>query len=148
MLDGLRNPRTPSWLGGTTLSLLRIVTGLMFMQHGVQKLFGLLLAPDRPWNGAPPVFTQFWFAGVLETFGGALIVLGLFTRPVAFLLSGEMAVAFFQMHLPRSVWPILNGGEVVVLFSFIHLYLFAVGGGPYSLDAMLFGRGRDRRNAA
>ena len=145
MLRKLVDPPTPAWLTGATLSLLRVVTGLMFMQHGVQKLFGLLLPPDRPWNGAPPAFTQFWFAGILETFGGALIVLGLFTRPLAFLLSGEMAVAYFQAHAPRSLFPILNGGEPVVLFSFIYLYFFAAGGGPFSLDAMLFGRRESRR---
>src|SRR5687767_9911578 len=114
---------------------LRVMTGLLYMQHGLQKLFGLLLDPDRPWNGAPPAFTQFWFAGILETFGGALIVLGLFTRPVAFLLAGEMAVAYFQAHAPRSFWPVLNGGESVVLFCFVYLYLFAAGPGPYSVDA-------------
>jgi putative oxidoreductase len=130
----------PPWLPGALLSLLRIVTGAMFMQHGVQKLFGLLLPPDRPWNGAPEMFSQMWFAGILETFGGLLIVLGLFTRPVAFLLSGEMAVAYFQAHAPRSFWPILNGGEPVVLFCFIYLYLFAAGAGPFSLDALLRGR--------
>ena len=145
MLRKLVDPATPAWLVGATHSLLRVVTGLMFMQHGVQKLFGLLLPPDRPWNGAPPAFTQFWFAGILETFGGALIVLGLFTRPLAFLLSGEMAVAYFQAHAPRSLFPILNGGEPVVLFSFIYLYFFAAGGGPFSLDAMLFGRRESRR---
>jgi putative oxidoreductase len=83
------------------------------------------------------MFSQFWIAGVLETFGGALIVLGLFTRPVAFLLAGEMAVAYFQAHAPRNFFPILNGGEPVVLFCFVYLYLFAVGAGPYSVDAML-----------
>ena len=145
MLRKLVDPPTPAWLVGATHSLLRVVTGLMFMQHGVQKLFGLLLPPDRPWNGAPPMFTQFWFAGILETFGGALIVLGLFTRPLAFLLSGEMAVAYFQAHAPRSLFPILNGGEPVVLFSFIYLYFLAAGGGPFSLDAMLFGRRESRR---
>lgn len=125
---------------GTLLSLLRVVTGALFMQHGVQKLFGLLLAPERPWNGAPAMLSQMWVAGVLETFGGLLIVLGLFTRPVAFLLAGEMAVAYFQAHLPRSFWPILNGGAHVVLFCFIYLYLFAAGGGRFSLDALLHGR--------
>jgi putative oxidoreductase len=123
---------------------LRVMTGLLYMQHGLQKLFGLLLDPDRPWNGAPPAFTQFWFAGILETFGGALIVLGLFTRPVAFLLAGEMAVAYFQAHAPRDFFPIRNGGENVVLFCFVYLYLFAVGAGPYSLDALL----RRRRGGA
>ncbi len=146
MLRNLIDPPTPAWLTGATLSLLRAVTGLMFMQHGVQKLFGLLLPPDRPFKGAPPMFTQFWFAGVLETFGGALIVLGLFTRPVAFLLSGEMAVAYFQAHAPRAFFPIMNGGEVVVLFCFIYLFLFVAGGGPYSLDAALFRRDRSGRD--
>jgi putative oxidoreductase len=137
------NDSRPAWHGAVH-SLLRVVTGLLFMQHGVQKLFGLLLPPDRPWNGAPEMFSQFWFAGVLEVFGGALIVLGLLTRPVAFLLSGEMAVAYFQAHFPRSFWPILNGGEPVVLFCFVYLYLFAVGAGPFSLDALL----RRRRTAS
>ena len=131
-----RHSPLPTWLPGVTHALLRIMTGLLFMQHGVQKLFGLLVDPSRPWNGAPPMFSQFWFAGVLEVFGGALIVLGLFTRPVAFLLSGEMAVAYFQVHFPNSFWPILNGGEGPVLFCFIFLYLFAVGAGPFSIDAM------------
>jgi putative oxidoreductase len=142
MTDVTRSTRLPAWLPGVTHSLLRVITGALFMQHGVQKLFGLLLDPSRPWSGAPPMFSQFWFAGVLETFGGFLIVLGLFTQPVAFLLSGEMAVAYFQAHAPRAFWPVLNGGEVVVLFCFIYLYLFAVGGGPFSLDAVLRRRKR------
>ena len=137
MTDSTYSTRLPTWLPGTTHALLRIVTGLLFMQHGVQKLFGLLVDPSRgPWTGAPPMFSQFWFAGVLEVFGGALIVLGFFTRPVAFLLAGEMAVAYFQVHFPNSFWPILNGGEPVVLFCFIYLYLFAVGAGPWSIDAL------------
>ena len=140
MNDLTRDTRIPACLLGTTHSLLRIVTGALFMQHGVQKLFGLLVDPARPWNGAPPMFSQFWIAGVLEVFGGAAIVLGLFTRPIAFLLCGEMAVAYFQMHFPRSFWPVRNGGESVVLFCFVFLYLFAAGAGPYSLDGILRGR--------
>jgi putative oxidoreductase len=137
MSDPTYSTRLPAWLPGTTHALLRIVTGLLFMQHGVQKLFGLLLDPSRgPWTGAPPMFSQFWFAGVLEVFGGALIVLGFFTRPVALILAGEMAVAYFQAHFPRSFWPILNGGEAAVLFCFIFLHLFAVGAGPWSVDAL------------
>ena len=131
------DPRTPAWLTDLLHSLLRVMTGALFMQHGLQKLFGLLLAPDRPWSGAPPMFSQFWFAGVLETFGGLLIVLGLFTRPVAFILAGEMAVAYFQAHAPRGFWPLRNGGEPTVLYSFVFLYLFATGAGPFSLDAIL-----------
>lgn len=142
MLRRLNDPRFPGWLPGAMLSLLRVVTGALFMQHGAQKLFGLLLSPERTWGGPPAAFSQMWFAGVLELFGGALIVLGLFTRPVAFLLSGQMAFAYFTAHAPQSFWPVLNGGEHTVLFCFVFLYFFAAGGGPYSLDAMLFGRDR------
>lgn len=148
MLSRLLDPHLPGWLTGAIHSLLRVVAGALFMQHGVQKLFGLLLPLDRPWNGPPELFSQFWFAGVLEVFGGALIVLGLLTRPVAFLLAGEMAVAYFQAHAPRSFWPILNGGEPVVLFCFLFLLFFAAGPGPFSLDAALFGRRRGHRASA
>jgi len=148
MLTQAYDSRIPAWLHGAILSLLRAVTGALFMQHGLQKLFGLLLSPERPWSGAPPLFSQFWFAGVLELVGGALIVLGLFTRPVAFLLAGEMAVAYFQAHAPRNFWPVLNGGESVVLFCFVFLYLFDAGAGPYSLDAALRGGRRSTRSAA
>jgi putative oxidoreductase len=129
------NSRLPAWLSGATHALLRVITGALFIQHGVQKLFGLLLSPERTWTGPPEVFSQIWFAGVLEVFGGPLIVLGLFTRPVALLLAAEMAVAYFQAHAPRSPWPILNGGEPALLFCFIFLYLFATGAGPFSVDA-------------
>jgi putative oxidoreductase len=133
----------PAWLPGVTHALLRAVTGALFMQHGVQKLFGLLANPARPWTGTPPVLSQMWIAGVLETFGGALIVLGLFTRPVAFVLAGEMAFAYFLAHAPRGFWPVRNGGEAVVLFCFVFLHLFAVGAGPFSADDLL----RRRREA-
>jgi putative oxidoreductase len=118
-------------------SLLRLITGLLFMEHGVQKLFGLLADPSHPWNGPPPAFSLFWVAGVLETFGGFLLAIGLLTRPVAFLLAGEMAVAYFKVHFPRSFWPVLNGGEHTVLYCFIFLYMFAAGGGTHSVDAAL-----------
>ena len=145
MTPPTRDTRIPAWLYGATLSLLRALTGALFMQHGVQKLFGLLADPSRPWTGAPPAFSQFWLAGVLETFGGVLIVLGLFTRPVAFLLAGEMAVAYFMAHAPRGFWPVRNGGENVVLFCFVFLHLIAAGAGPFSVDAVL---GRLRGGAA
>jgi putative oxidoreductase len=135
MTDLARDTRLPPWLPGAMHSLLRVVTGALFMEHGLQKLFGLLVDPSHPWNGPPPALSQFWVAGVLETVGGLLIVLGLFTRPVAFLLAGEMAVAYFTAHLPRSFWPVINGGEHTVLYCFIYLYLCATGPGPYSLDA-------------
>ena len=127
----------PAGLPGAAHALLRVVAGALFMEHGLQKLFGLLVDPSQPWHGAPPMFSQFWFAGVLETFGGLFIVLGLLTRPVAFLLAGEMAVAYFTAHFPRSFWPVQNGGEHTVLFCFVFLYLFATGAGPYSVDSKL-----------
>ena len=136
----VRRSRLPAWLPGAMHSLLRVMTGLLFMQHGLQKLFGLLVDPSRPWTGPPPAFSLFWFAGVLECFGGFLIAIGLFTRPVAFLLAGEMAVAYFMAHAPRNFFPVLNGGENVVLFCFVFLYLFAAGAGPYSADALLRGK--------
>jgi putative oxidoreductase len=109
----------------------------MFWQHGAQKLFGWLGGPQLP-----EIASLRGLAGVLEFFGSPLIILGLFTRPVAFLLSGEMAVAYFMVHAPRGLWPIMNRGEVVVLFCFTFLFLAAHGAGPYSVDALL----RRRRN--
>src|SRR4051812_50144289 len=104
MTDLTRDTRLPPWTPGAMHSLLRVVTGALFMEHGLQKLFGLLVDPSHPWNGPPPAFSQFWVAGVLETFGGLLIVLGLFTRPVAFLLAGEMGGGGLTGHPTRGVW--------------------------------------------
>ena len=120
---------------GIALSLLRIISGFLFMPHGAQKLFGAL--------GATPAqhLSLFGLAGVLEFFGGLLILLGLFTRPVAFILAGQMAVAFFMAHFPRGFWPILNGGELAVLYCFLFLYLATRGGGDWSADALLFEKG-------
>ena len=116
------------------LSTLRIVAGLMFMLHGTQKMFGFPASQmSMPFN----LMSQMGLAGVLETFGGAMIVLGLFTRPAAFILAGEMAVAYFQAHLPRSFYPVSNGGEAAVLYSFTFLYLTMAGAGPWSIDALL-----------
>ena len=132
------SPRTVD----AALALLRIVTGLLFMQHGVQKLFGLLLVPGGPPMPLAAPLSQSWIAGVLELVGGPLIVLGLFTRPVAFLLSGEMAVAYFQVHAKRGFFPIMNRGELPVLFCFIFLYFVASGAGAYSLDGWWSRRNR------
>ena len=121
------------------LNALRIVTGLLFMQHGAQKLFGVL--------GAQTTFepvSLMWVAGVLEFWGGLLIVLGLFTRPVAFVLAGQMAVAYFMAHLPQGFWPIQNGGELAALFCFVYLFLAANGGGAFSLDGLLAARRRGK----
>ena len=121
---------------GYARSLLRIVAGFLFSLHGYQKLFGLFGGVGG--HGArAAIWSQSWVAGVLETAGGLLIVAGLFTRPVAFVLCGEMAVAYFRMHYPRSFWPILNGGDNAVLFCFLYLYLSAAGGGPLSLDRVV-----------
>ncbi|HEU4629189.1 MAG TPA: DoxX family protein [Gemmatimonadaceae bacterium] len=124
------------------LSVLRIVTGLLFMQHGLQKIFGLFGGMGGP-GQTVELASRYGVAGTLETFGGALIVLGLFTRPVAFILSGEMAFAYFLAHFPRGFFPIENRGEVVVLFCFVYLFLAAAGAGPWSVDALL-GRGSGR----
>jgi putative oxidoreductase len=141
----VRGSRTPTWLADVAHTALRVVTGLLFMQHGAQKMLGLLVDPSRPWTGPPPAFSQFWFAGILELVGGFLVAIGLLTRPVAFLLSGEMAVAYFQAHFPRSFWPVLNGGEPVVLFCFVFFYYFATGAGPFSVDGAIRGRQGGRR---
>ena len=119
---------------GYARSAMRIVIGFLFSEHGWQKLFGMFGGLG---GHAAHMWSEMWVAGVLETFGGALIVVGLFTRPVAFLLCGEMAVAFFREHFPRGFWPIRNGGELAVLYCFVYLYLAAAGGGPLSLDRLL-----------
>ena len=125
------------------LSVLRIVTGLLFMQHGLQKLLGWFGGMGGP-GQTVELASRYGVAGVLETFGGALIVLGLFTRVVAFILSGEMAFAYFLAHLPNSFFPIENRGEPVVLFCFVYLFLVAAGPGPWSVDAVMGGGGRGR----
>jgi putative oxidoreductase len=115
------------------LSVLRIIAAFTFISHGTQKLFAFpVLEPRDP----VPLLSMYGLAGVLESVGGALLFLGLFTRPVAFLLAGHMAFAYFIAHAPRSFWPLLNGGEVAVLFCFIWLYLAAAGPGRWSLDAL------------
>ena len=116
--------------------LLRVVAGVLFLQHGGQKLFGWFGGVDGASGGTVQLMSQMGLAGVLELFGGTAIALGLLTRPVAFLLSGEMAVAYFQAHQPHGPWPIQNHGEVPVLFSFIFLFLAAHGARGFSLDAL------------
>lgn len=113
------------------LSIVRIVAALLFMEHGMQKLFGFPTAPLRP-----EMFSMLWFAAVLEFAGGLLLLVGFFTRPVAFLLSGEMAVAYWMAHGPRSPYPAINGGDAAILFCFLFLYLAFAGGGAWSLDRL------------
>jgi putative oxidoreductase len=115
-------------------SLLRIMAGFTFSQHGWQKFFGSLGGIG---GHSVPVNSMLGAAGVIETVGGALIMLGLFTRPVAFLLSGEMAIGYFRTHAPRGFWPLLNGGEITVVYCFLWLWFFAAGPGPWSLDHLL-----------
>ncbi|WP_431305272.1 DoxX family protein [Sediminicoccus sp. BL-A-41-H5] len=113
------------------LSILRIVAGLLFFLHGPQKLIGFPPSP-RP---APELFSMLGAAATLEVIGGALLIIGLFTRPVAFVMSGLMAFAYFIAHAPRSFWPTSNGGDAAILFCFLFLYLVFAGPGPWSLDA-------------
>jgi putative oxidoreductase len=120
------------------LSILRIVAALIFFEHGTQKLLGF------PLHENPPAFLSLsWIAGLLELVGGALLILGLFTRPVAFILSGEMAFAYWLAHAPRSFFPVLNGGDAAILYCFVFLYLAFAGGGTWSVDAL-----RSSRNSA
>ncbi len=116
-------------------SLLRIVAAFIFVQSGTLKLFAFPIG--MPPNGARAAFlSEFWFAGVLETVGGVLLLVGLLTRPVAFLLAGEMAVAYFQFSEPISFWTVANNGVAAALYAFLWLYFSAAGPGPWSLDAV------------
>jgi putative oxidoreductase len=113
------------------LGLLRIVTAILFMEHGAQKVLGF---PPSD-HGSPELLSLLGAAGILELVGGFFILIGLFTRPVAFLLAGEMAVAYWIVHAPKSIYPALNGGDAAILFCFIFLYLVAAGPGAFSVDA-------------
>ncbi len=116
------------------LAALRIATALIFMLHGTQKLLGF---PAPPQSGLPPLFSLLGIGGVLELVGGFLILIGAFTRPVAFILAGEMAVAYWMFHAPRNLYPVLNGGDAAILYCFVFLYLVFAGPGPWSLDAIV-----------
>jgi putative oxidoreductase len=118
------------------LSIVRIVAAFVFLQFGSAKLLGLP-APIMPGGGTAPLTSLAGFAGTLELVGGVLLLLGLFTRPVAFILAGEMAVAYFMGHAPQGFWPVLNQGTPAILFCFIWLYISSAGPGPWSLDAKL-----------
>jgi len=122
-------------------SILRIVAAFLFIQFGTAKLIALP-GSIMPGGGTVPVGSLAWFAGLIEAVGGVLLLLGLFTRPVAFLVSGEMAIAYFHGHAGNGFWPVLNGGHPAVLFCFVWLFFSAAGAGPWSVDAVL------RRGAA
>ena len=127
-----------------TFFLLRVVSGLLFLQAGGMKILDWFGGVPLQYGGHPQFMSQTWIGGVLELYGGAAILLGLFTRPVAFILSGEMAVAYFQFHQPKGFWPIQNHGEPAVLLCFIFLLLAAHGAGEWSLDALLRGKAKRR----
>jgi putative oxidoreductase len=117
------------------LSIIRIIVGFMFFQHGFQKIFGFFGGMGG--TGRTASFpSEAWFGGMLELVGGVLILFGLFTPIVAFFLSGEMAVAYFTVHFPRGFWTVKNGGEPAVLYCFLFLYLVFAGAGPWSLDSL------------
>ena len=127
-------PSRSPWRG-RMLSILRIVAGTVFITFGTMKLFNF---PPLP-AGMPPIplMSQLGLAGTLESIGGLLIIIGLFTRPVSFVLAGEMAVAYFQGHYPKSFWPTTNMGTPAILYCFIFLYFVFAGAGPWSVDAMI-----------
>ncbi len=127
-MDGL-NAALASW-APRVLSIMRIMAGLLFLQHGLMKLVGFPLAPQN----YPALFSLMWWAAIIEIVGGILLIIGLFTRPAAFIMSGEMAFAYFMAHAPRSFYPIANNGEASILFCFVFLYIVFAGPGPWSVD--------------
>ncbi len=120
---------------GIALSALRVVAGFLFMQHGLQKVFGVL-GRDQ----VDAFLSLQGAAGILELVGGLLMMLGLFARPVAFLLSGQMAVAYFMVHAPNGFWPVVNRGELAAFYCFVWLFFSASGAGKYSLDGLMASR--------
>lgn len=133
MLDAPSRRRTAA--AGLTLLLLRVISALVLFEHATAQAWGVPNNPARPFGGAPAVFSRTWVASWLELIGGTLIILGLFTRPTAFVLSGLMAFAYFLVHAPVNFFPIVNRGEPAVLLCFVFLYMSAAGAGPYSIDA-------------
>ncbi|WP_176086857.1 DoxX family protein [Martelella sp. HB161492] len=123
-LDKMLSPLMPYFL-----ALLRVVSGLLFLEHGTQKILHFPVSDFHP-----PIFSLLGVAGLLEIVGGVLIILGLFTRPAAFILSGQMAFAYFMMHAPKSFFPALNGGDAAVLFCFLFLFFVFSGPGAFALD--------------
>ena len=111
------------------LAVLRIVAALLFIAHGTQKLFGFPAA-----EFSPPMFSIFWFAGVIEVVAGVMILVGFFTRPAAFIASGTMAVAYWMVHAPQNFFPVNNGGDAAILFCFVFLYLVFAGPGAWSVN--------------
>jgi putative oxidoreductase len=126
---------TKAGLEGYAYALMRFIAGFLFMFHGLQKILGL-------YGGqAVPMLSQLWVAGIIELVGGVLVMVGLFTVPVAFICSGEMAAAYFLAHYPKAFWPIQNGGELAALNCFVFLYIASRGGGPLSVDRLVRRKG-------
>ena len=123
---------------GVSLAALRIAAGVIFLAHGLVKLFGF---PEVEGMGRVPLVSLFGLGGVIELVGGALIALGLFTRPAALIASGEMAAAYWMFHAPDSIYPIVNGGDAAILYCFVFLYLTFAGGGAWSLDRAMRSKG-------
>jgi putative oxidoreductase len=123
------------------LAVTRMIAAVLFMLAGAVKLFGFPMGMP-PDNSTAVWWTQVWYGGVLELFGGFLLTVGWLTRPVAFILSGEMAVAYFQFHAQQGFWPVMNGGIPAILYCFLWLYYSAAGAGRWSIDGMLANRGR------
>ena len=121
----------PSRFAPYALAALRIITALLFIEHGTQKLFGY---PAAPSGGLPPMFSLFWFGAILEAAGGLLMLVGFYSRAVSFVLAGEMAVAYFMFHAPRSFFPLMNNGDAAVLFCFVFLYIAVVGPGAFAIN--------------
>lgn len=126
-MDGSLGPRLAPYV----LSILRIVAALIFIEHGTQKLFGF---PAAPTNGFPAFLSLLWWQAIIELAGGILLAAGLFTRAVAFILAGDMAVAYWMVHAPRSFFPVMNGGDAAILYCFVFLYIACAGGGAWSID--------------
>lgn len=145
MADSLRSttarPSRLATFGPAAHAILRIGAGLLFMQHGAQKLFGFLGGVDGA-GATVPLVSQMGLAGVLEFFGGLLLVIGLFTRPVAIVLVLEMIAAYFIAHMPQGGFPVQNGGELALLYALVFLFLAATGAGPWSVDDQLARRPR------
>jgi putative oxidoreductase len=122
---------TKAGLEGYAYALMRFIVGFLFLFHGLQKILGM-------YGGqVVPMMSRAWIAGIIELVGGVLVMVGLFTTPVAFICSGEMAAAYFLAHYPKAFWPIQNGGELAALYCFVFLYIASRGGGPLSVDRLI-----------